>query len=152
MNKYIVNRKTLAVLPCEYNKSLVYEDKNMIVIDDTPNNIIKKSCLRYGSSFEGRLKSSELLTGSNYKSPIVVSGTNRLIFFPTSSPRLKSVAWINMINIDKIYYNALKHVTVIAFNNGVLIELNVSLNIINNQLFKSMQLERFLKKKRGYGA
>lgn len=152
MDKYIIRRKTLAILPCGNNASLVYDDKDMFVVNDSPNNIIKRNCLRYGSTFMGRLKSAELITGSKYKTPIIISGSNRLIFFPTSSPRLKTVSWINMVNVDKVYYNALKNVTVITFNNGVLIELSVSLNIINNQLFKSMKLDHFLKKKRNYGA
>lgn len=152
MNNYMVNRNTLAILPCSDRVSLVYENKEMFVVNDSPNNIIKKSCLKYGSTFNGRLKSAEAITGTRYKTPIVVSGSNKLIFFPTSSPRLKSVAWINMGNIDRAYRNTLKDLSIIAFNNGVLLELDVSLNIINNQIFKSMQLEHFLKKKRSYRA
>lgn len=150
MDKYIINRKTLAIFPCENDKSLVYEGTEMFVVNSTPNNIIKRNCLRYGSTYAGRLKSAEEVTGSRYKTPIILSGSNRLIFFPTSSPRLKSVAWISMRNVDKVYYNALKHVTTITFCNDIIIEVNASLNIINNQLFKSMQLEAFLKKKRGF--
>lgn len=152
MDNYIISKKTLAILPCGDNISLVYDDKDMFIVNDSPNNIIKKNCLRYGSTFSGRLKSAEVITGSRYKTPIVVSGSRMLIFFPTSSSRLKTVAWINMMNVDRAYYNVLKHVTVIAFNNDVLIDFDVSLNIINNQIFKSMQLEHFLKKKRAYRA
>ena len=39
-----------------------------------------------------------------------------------------------MMNIDRVYYNALKKVTVIVFQNDVLLELKVSLNILNNQI------------------
>ena len=99
-------------------------------------------------TMENIRKSAEIITGCKYKSPIVVSGSKRLIFFPTSSPRLKSVSWINMMNIDRVYYNALKKVTVIVFQNDVLLELKVSLNILNNQILKSMQLEHYLRKKR----
>ena len=53
-----------------------------------------------------------------------------------------------MMNIDRVYYNALKKVTVIVFQNDVLLELKVSLNILNNQILKSMQLEHYLRKKR----
>ena len=148
MSDYTINNETLANISCGNDISLVYEGKEMFVINERPNNIIKKNCLKYGSSFEGRLKSAEIITGCKYKSPIVVSGSKRLIFFPTSSPRLKSVSWINMMNIDRVYYNALKKVTVIVFQNDVLLELKVSLNILNNQILKSMQLEHYLRKKR----
>ena len=152
MDNYIINKETLAILPCGEKMSLVYEGEKMIIVNAKTNNIIKRNCMRYGSTFDGRLKSAEKITGTSYKTPILVSGSNKLIFFPTSSPRLSSVAWINMMNVDKTYYNVLKKVSVIVFNNNTLVEFNVSLNIINNQLLKSMQLEHYLKKKRIYRA
>lgn len=147
MQDYIINKDTLAIVPCAGDLSLVYEGKNMFVIYDKPNNIIKKNCLRFGSTLMGRQKSTECITGVSYKAPIIVSEYNKWVFFPTSSPRLKSVAWISLSNVDKAYYNFLKRVSVILFNNGVLLEFDVSLNIINNQIFRSMKLERFIEQK-----
>lgn len=145
MQKYIINNNTLAIIPCGDDVSLVYEGEEVFVVNDKPNNIIKKNCLRFGSTLGGRQKGTESMTGSSYKVPIIVSESEKLIFFPTSSPRLKSVAWINLMNVDKTYYNFLKKVSVISFNNGIILEFDVSLNIINNQIFKSMRLEHYLK-------
>ena len=65
MSDYTINNETLAIISCGNDISLVYEGKEMFVINERPNNIIKKNCLKYGSSFEGRLKSAEIITGSD---------------------------------------------------------------------------------------
>ncbi len=148
MKNYVINANTLAIIPCDNNMSLVYEGENMFIIDSKPNNIINKNCIRNGSTLNGRQKSTENITGSNYKVPILVSEEDKIIFFPTSSPRLKSVSWLNLTNIDKTYYNIAKKVSVVVFYNAVMIELNVSLNIINNQILKATRLEHNLRRNR----
>ena len=148
MKNYVINANTLAIIPCDNNMSLVYEGENMFIIDSKPNNIINKNCIRNGSTLNGKKKSTENITGSNYKVPILVSEEDKIIFFPTSSPRLKSVSWLNLTNIDKTYYNIAKKVSVVVFYNAVMIELNVSLNIINNQILKATRLEHNLRRNR----
>ncbi len=144
MKDYIINSNTLAIIPCENNMSLVYEGDKIIIVNNKPNNIIKMNCLRNGSTLLGRQKGTENMTGDVYKVPIVVREDNNLIFFPTSSPRLKSVSWVNLNNIDRTYYDKINRLSVIIFINSVKVEFNVSLNIINNQIFRATRLEHNL--------
>lgn len=144
---YTINSKTLAIIPCDNNKSIVYEADEIFIINKRPNVIVNINCIKNGSTIDGRQKSAEKLVGSNYKCPILISEKENLIFFPTCSTRLKEVAWVNLSNISKVHYNKLKKVTVIEFTNGILIDFNVSLNIINNQILRSTKLEHYLRKK-----
>lgn len=144
MKDYVINSDTLAIIPCENNMSLVYEGDRIIIVNSKPNNIIKMNCLRNGSTLLGRQKGTENMTGDVYKVPIVVRESDSLIFFPTSSPRLKSVSWINLNNIDRTYYDKINCLSVIIFINSVKVEFNVSLNIINNQIFRATRLEHNL--------
>lgn len=144
MKDYIINSNTLAIIPCENNMSLVYEGEKVLIINNKPNNIIKMNCLRNGSTLLGRQKGTENMTGDVYKVPIVVREDINLIFFPTSSPRLKSVSWVNLNNIDRTYYDRINRLSVIIFINSVKVEFNVSLNIINNQIFRATRLEHNL--------
>lgn len=144
MKDYIINSDTLAIIPCENNMSLVYEGDKIIIVNCKPNNIIKMNCLMNGSTLLGRQKGTENMTGDVYKVPIVVRESDSLIFFPTSSPRLKSVSWINLNNIDRTYYDKINRLSVIIFINSVRVEFNVSLNIINNQIFRATRLEHNL--------
>lgn len=43
--------------------------------------IIKRSCLFFGSTFDGRKKFSVDLLNANYKLPIVIEESTQLIFF-----------------------------------------------------------------------
>lgn len=141
MLNYRINSDTLAIFPTLDNKSNVFEDEKEILIESSPNNIIKKNCKYFGSTFYMMLKKTELLTGDTYKAPILINYNDNIIFFPTSSPRKKTVIWINLFNIDKTYFDTKNNKTVIKFLNGKKINLDVSLNIINNQIFKATRLE-----------
>ena len=46
MSDYTINNETLAIISCGNDISLVYEGKEMFVINERPNNIIKKNCLK----------------------------------------------------------------------------------------------------------
>lgn len=144
MKDYVINADTLAIIPCENNMSMVYEGEKIIIVNSKPNNIIKMNCLRNGSTLSGRQKGTENMTGDVYKVPIVVRESDSLIFFPTSSPRLKSVSWISLNNIDRTYYDKVNCLSIVIFMNSVKVEFNVSLNIINNQIFRATRLEHNL--------
>ena len=99
MKKYRIKDNTLALVPFNKNKTIAYEDHNYYIIDDRVANVINDNCEYYGSSIDGRLKGTYSLVGFSYKAPIVMSEDNKMIFFPTCSPRLKDCAWINLKNI-----------------------------------------------------
>ena len=147
MKDYIINAHTLAIIPCEENKAIVYEDDEMFIVNLRPNMIVNKNCIMNGSTLDGRQKSAERMIGSSYKCPILISEKNNLIFFPTCSSRLRSVAWINMSNIKEVRYNNARNATIIVFSNGITVDVPASLNIINNQILRSMKLEHCLNKK-----
>ena len=69
-----------------------------------------------------------------------------MVFFPTTSPRLKECSWINSYNVVNIYYDDKNNTSKINFINNKVICFNVSLNILNNQLLKSYVLESKIKK------
>ena len=147
MQDYIINANTLAIIPCDKNKSIVYEEDETFIINLRPNIIVNKNCIINGSTLNGRQKSAEKMIGSSYKCPILISEKNNLIFFPTCSTRLREVAWINMANVREAHYNNLKEATIIVFQNGITVDIKASLNIINNQILRSMKLEHCLNQK-----
>ena len=94
--------------------------------------ILLQYCINNGSTFEGRLKSTEFLTGYKYKAPILLKENTKWVYFPTNSSRLKTCSWLNLANI-KSFYRVDNGVRVI-FTNNVSIILNVSYFIFNNQI------------------
>ena len=145
MKNYEINDQTLAVVPFGKKKTIVYEGHDCFILEENVNKIMDRSCRYYGSTFEGRQKGTTSLTGQTYKVPIIVSEENNIIFFPTSSPRLKDCAWISLNNVNRCFDQEDK--ILIEFMNQETLELPVSYNILNNQILKASRLESSLRQR-----
>lgn len=148
MKDYEISKNTLAVIPYGMNKSKVFEKDGSFIINDTPNRIMDDSCKYYGSSFNGRQQGTTKLTGITYKVPIIISEKSNIIFFPTSSPRLKKCCWVSLNNIESYYYDFEKNKCIIVFDNHEKIEFDMSYCILNNQILKSHRLESIINKRK----
>ena len=145
MKEYSINKDTLAVIPFGKDKSIIYEKDDCFLVNERPNKIMDDSCKYYGSSMVGRLKGTDALIGITYKAPIIIEEGKPLVFFPTSSPRLKKCAWISLNNISKYYYDDISRKSVIKFLNDETISFTMSYNILNNQVLKANRLEYVLR-------
>lgn len=141
MNKYNINNKTMAILATNRGESIVYEDSRFFIIKSNPNFIIKKNCLNYGKSLEGAMNITKILIGVSYKPPIIINEYQNIIFFPTRSVRLNSNEWICLNKIKNFYENKINHKTLIEFNNGKVLEFDISYNIMKNQILRAHYLE-----------
>lgn len=94
MASYEINADTLAIIPKNASVTYVYEKGKTFTINESSNKIMEESCEFFGSSFKGRQYGTTALTGITHKVPIIVEETSNMIFFPTTSPRLKNCSWI----------------------------------------------------------
>lgn len=143
MKNYEINNNTIALIFNNY-KTIVFEKDNTFIIENLPNNIIKKSCEFFGCSYKGRVEGTKFLTGITYKSPLVIEESNEIIFFPTSSPRLNNCSWIRnkyVLNYSKFEKNKCE----LMFINGKKIILNNSYESIDNQILRSSRLESIIR-------
>ena len=145
--KYEISKGTLAIIPNDDNNSLVYEDNDRFIIEETPFQIMEESCKYFGSTYKGRKDSAKEILGAEYKIPIIIEDSSNLIIFPTTSPTSTDCAWIclNRIkNIEKIdVYN-----TRIIFDNNREIIVPCSFRSIENQLSRASRLEFILNKRK----
>ena len=148
MKNYEISKDTLAVIPVGEKKSKIVEKDSSFIIEQSPNKIMDESCRYYGSSINGRQKGTTNLTGISYKAPIIVQEEGNIIFFPTTSPRLKSCCWVSLNNIESYYYDFDKKRCYIIFDNNEKIELDLSYCVLNNQILKSHRLESIFNKRR----
>ena len=146
MKNYEISKNTLAIIPVGEKKSKIFEKDNSYIIESSPNKIMDSSCKYYGSSMDGRQKGTNSLTGISYKAPIIVQDDGTIIFFPTTSPRLKKCCWVSLNNIESYYYDFEKKTCVIIFDNNKKIEFDVSYCVLNNQILKSHRLESIVNK------
>ena len=99
---YEVNYDTQIILPIESTKSKIIEYDNEYVINHSVQEVLEHSCEYFGSSYEGRKEGTKKMLGITHKSPIIIEESQKMIFFPTTSPERSDCIWINLEKIEKI--------------------------------------------------
>ena len=143
MNDYEINDDTLAILPMDECRSKIVEKTKSFIVNQPPIKIIDCSCQFFGSSYQGRFLGTKNLIGISHKAPIIIEESREIIFFPTSSPRLNSCAWISLKNLEN--YRRNDGNTILLFNNGHLLDLDISYGMIDNQVLRAARLESVLR-------
>lgn len=141
MNKYNINSKTMAILSNDKGESIIYEETCFFIVKCRPTFLIKKSCQMYGKSLESAIQNTKRLIGVNYKAPIILNEYENTIYFPTKSIRLANNEWICLNKIKNYYENKRSHKTFVEFNNGKILEFDISYNIMNNQILRAYFLQ-----------
>ena len=146
-NKYEFSKGTLAIVPNEGETSLVLEDEDHYIVEETPFQIMDESCKYFGSSYNGRKEGAKNILGADYKVPIVVEDSCNLIAFPTSSPLSEDCIWISLNRVQNIIkvdnYN-----TKVLFDNNIEIIVPCSFRSIENQLSRASRLDLVLKNRK----
>ena len=125
MNSYIITNKTMAILSNGKGESIVYEESRFFIIKQRPNSIIKKNCQNYGISLDSAIERTKILTGINYKPPIILSDNE----------------WICLNQIKDFHINKRNNTTMIEFKNGKVLEFKISYNSMNNQILRAYFLQ-----------
>jgi len=144
--KYEINCETLAIIPISNGKSKIIEENDEFIIGKKGSNIINDSCKYFGSSYEGRIKGSKDLLGSSHKLPIIIEEINKIVFFPTSSPRNEGCIWLALNSIDN-YERVNKENTILKFTCGKTIEIEIPYQIVDNQILRATRLEALYEKR-----
>ncbi len=142
--KYEISKGTLAIVPNENYSSIVYEDEERYIIDQTPFSIMEESCKYFGSTYEGRKNGAREILGAEYKVPIVIEDSNNLIVFPTTSPSADDCVWISLKRVKKIEKIENNYTKVIFDNNKELI-VDCSYRTFENQLSRASRLDLILR-------
>lgn len=147
LDNYEINKSTLAIIPVESNISKIYEHDSNFIINKSVADIINHSCKYFGSSYMGRHEGTKSLIGISHKSPIIIEESRNLIYFPTSSPRKSDeCCWISLNHIN--HYMKNDNNTIIIFENGSQLELNISIGSFDNQYSRAIKLENVLRKRK----
>lgn len=137
---YEVNYDTQVILPIEGSKSKVIESDNEYVVNQTVQEVLEHSCEYFGSSYEGRKEGTRKMLGITHKSPIIVEESQKMIFFPTTSPERLDCIWVNLEKIEK-YYKVDNKKSAIIFKKGDKLEFDVSFGSLSNQILRATRLK-----------
>ena len=147
INNYIVNLETLLLIPVDDKKTKVFEMDEEFIVKKNIMEIIKDSCLFFGSSFEGRKEGTKALLKCSIKVPIIIDDSRNLILFPTLSYKNEKNIWVVYNNlIDYKKYNLDN--TLFLFKNNNDIKVNVRFNIVDNQVVRCLKLDAIISKRK----
>ena len=146
LKDYEINSSTFAVIPVKKGHCRIIDQDGSRLIKKDAFSIIKNACNYFGNTFESRHAMTKRLININYKSPMVIEESRSIIFFPTSSPREDECIWLSLNAIKK--YLKKEDKTRIIFRDDTYIEIPVSYNIIDNQMARSIILEKELNKRK----
>ena len=144
---YEINVDTLLLIPIDYNKTKVIEKGDVFIVKCSTLSIIKKSCLFFGSSYEGRKAAIKYLIGIDMKVPILIEESRNIIFFPTTSCVNQNSIWVSYQNLLK-YSKKNEFSTILYFENNKKIVIEVKYNLIDNQVIRCLKLDTILLKRK----
>ncbi len=145
--KYELSNGTLAIVPNEQDSSLVYEDDDRYIIEQSPYKIMEESCKYFGSTYEGRKDSAKEILGAEYKVPIIVEDSDNLVVFPTTSPQSPECVWISLKRVKSFEKIDACNTKIIFDNNKELI-VPCSYRSIENQVSRASRLDYILRKRK----
>lgn len=146
IKEYEINEETLAVISISEKKAKVLEQNKEYLVEKSAYEIMDDSCKYFGSSYEGRVSGAKSMLEANYKLPVIVEESRKMIFFPTESPLLPKCMWISLKHYDHMVND--DTCTKIYFKNGTVINTNISKASLNNQVLRSTRLESILNYRR----
>lgn len=146
MDCYEINKNTIALLPIDIDKTKVIEKESSFVVNMNSMKIIERSCEYFGSSYMGRHEGTKKLIGISHKSPIIIEESREIIYFPSTSPRLNECSWFALNYI--MDYKDCNGKSIVYFENGEKIEIDISIGSFDNQYLRATKLESVLRKRK----
>lgn len=149
IEEYEINSSTMMILPITYGSKIysqIWELEDEYLSPFKPFDIIKKSCIFFGSSYEGRKEATKHLTGITHKAPITIDSTNSIYFFPTTSANNAHCIWIAQEHIH-LHRRIDSTQTQLVFKNKRAVSIPISHNSFNNQILRTALLKTTLSRR-----
>ncbi|MFC0189446.1 competence protein ComK [Fictibacillus aquaticus] len=143
MSEYEISRATMAILPYfneyGYLYSEVREFGRTVYVAETPMNIIKDNCLLFGSTYQGRIDAIRQQIGNRTLTPVLISETYGLCFFPLESPTSEKCIWVSHPNVRTVKSIDSKNSTLV-FHNRTSIDVPQARNSLLTKIQKTAQI------------
>lgn len=146
IDEYFINEDTLLLIPKDKKTTKIFDINGEYLIKKNIFALVDESCQYYGSSYNGRYVSAKKTLDMDYKLPIIIDEVKEVVLFPTCSPKLNKCMWICVNNVEN--YSKIKKKSTIKFINGKTYEVDITLNVLENQILRATLLLMKLKKRK----
>ncbi|QFT90820.1 Competence transcription factor [Bacillus sp. THAF10] len=104
---------------------------------DRPIDILARSCIQFGASYDGRREATIKLTNYVQKTPVLISEVLGIIALPTHTPEHPDCTWIMYHQIKEVIQtNTNTHCT-LRFHNYTKLEIPISTQTMRQQTQKA---------------
>ena len=141
-NEEIITESTMALIPHYTNTGHLHctllETFGETKIEESTYFVLNESCVYYGGSFDGSLKSAQRILKRQKNLPIMVSIPLQYCMIPLGSPMKNDTAWVAYQHIDDIDSKGPN--SIIIFHNQVKLEVNISKDVLEHRINKAARL------------
>jgi competence protein ComK len=123
--------------------TLVIETARTFIVDKSPLEIISDSIVCIGYDLRGATETAKKLLGNIYICPVLVNPNDRIVLFPTLSPKHIECVWFNPFHIKRT--ESLNRKTYIIYSNGQTRLIRAKLSSFNCKIKQAEQLEGMTK-------
>ncbi|MDQ1147160.1 competence protein ComK [Bacillus sp. SORGH_AS 510] len=150
---YEFNVFTMYIRPVEYGSKLysqIGETDDKYLFPFKPQDIIKHSCIYFGSNYNARREAAKEMMGFTRKAPIAIEPSLDIFVFPTSSPENPECIWISLLHVEDYSKISSQQIEVL-FSNKQTVVFNIPFTTFRNQmqrtaLFRAKLLQRIERK------
>lgn len=139
--EYVINDRTLLLQPIQHGEhTTVFElGKPPVRIQQRPIHIIRESCLRFLSTYEGRREAAATVLGTNRKVPVAIDKADGTFLFPTHSHLKPECFWISPTHLTSLEQGGKKE-SVLLFADHQRVLIPCSTLVIKNQVLMTATL------------
>lgn len=153
LGSYIMSFNTYFLEPFQQENfifSRIIDKHNKVIVSRKPMQIIRKSCLFLGTTYEATRALSKQFFGNQHKLPVILTHDFGVpcIFIPILSPRSHANAWIGLHAIDQAMPSS-DNSTKVILKNGEILYLPVQYASFSKQFMNATMLQKhFLRVRR----
>ncbi|OCA87641.1 hypothetical protein A8F94_07225 [Bacillus sp. FJAT-27225] len=149
VDDYFINEKTVLITGeySPYGKlySKILEGEELIFVSMPPVQVINRSLLRLGSSFDGARHSSKVLLGDIRMHPVTINTSLGIWLFPSKSFEQPTCVWFSLTHVKGTKKTGLKK-TLIYLSYNHTFEINMKEAFFNQKRKKAEDLREIITK------
>lgn len=118
----------------------IVESARTLFVQKSPLELLEFSMKCTGNNLKGAIESSKWLLNCDKMCPLLVNPLQRIVLFPTRSPKHEENIWFNPHHIKRT--TGTRGQTTVQFSNGTSIDIPQRLSSFNSKIQTAEQLEK----------
>ncbi|CAG9621235.1 competence protein ComK [Sutcliffiella rhizosphaerae] len=139
INDYTITENTIAIEPHIHPQyqTKISDLEGTFYTSERPIEILARSCIHFGASYDGRREAAIKFTHFIQKTPVLISEVLGIIALPTHSPDHPDCTWIMYHQIKEVIHTSTSHQCHLLFHNYKKLQIPISSQTMRQQTQKA---------------